>query len=93
MRELATILLRQGYGGTGVMCRGNGGKAIYKSDKNRELFLKTLWECCKQTGWIVHAYVLMKNHLKKQVLAWLIKRHTVVTGEWIRKESATCVGM
>ena len=45
-----------------VMCRGNGGKSIYNDDKDREMFLKTLWECCKQTGWIVHAYVLMGNH-------------------------------
>ena len=27
-----------------------------------------------------------QNNLKKQPLVWLIKRHTVVTGEWIRKE-------
>lgn len=45
-----------------VMCRGNGGKPIYKDDKDREIFLKTLWECCKQSGWIIHAYVLMGNH-------------------------------
>ena len=45
-----------------VMCRGNGGNPIYKGDKDRDLFLKTLWECCKQTGWMVHAYVLMGNH-------------------------------
>ena len=45
-----------------VMCRGNGGEPIYKDDHDREMFLKTLWECCKQTGWVVHAYVLMGNH-------------------------------
>lgn len=45
-----------------VMCRGNGGKLIFDDNKDREKFLKTLWECCKQTGWIVHAYVLMDNH-------------------------------
>lgn len=45
-----------------VMCRGNGGKPIFEDDKDREKFLKTLWECCKQTGWIIHAYVLMGNH-------------------------------
>jgi len=44
------------------MCRGNGGKSIFDDDKDREKFLKTLWECCKQTGWIIHAYVLMDNH-------------------------------
>jgi len=45
-----------------VMCRGNGGKSIYNDDHDRQTFLETLWECCKQTGWIVHAYVLMENH-------------------------------
>ncbi len=44
------------------MCRGNGGERIYKDDHDREVFLDTLWECCKQTGWFVHAYVLMGNH-------------------------------
>ena len=29
---------------------------------------------------------MLQNNLKKQALVWLIKRHTVVTGEWIRKE-------
>ena len=58
-----------------VMCRGNGGEPIYKDDLDRELFLKTLWECCKQTGWVVHAYVLMGNITiccsKPRRLIWL----------------------
>jgi REP element-mobilizing transposase RayT len=44
------------------MCRGNNGQAIFKADKGRRLFLSTLEEVCEQTGWIVHAYVLMSNH-------------------------------
>ena len=45
-----------------VMSRGNNGNPIYKDDKDRIIFLETLWECCSQTGWIIHSYVLMNNH-------------------------------
>lgn len=45
-----------------AMCRGNNGQAIYKTDKGRRLFLSTLDEVCQQTGWRIHAYVLMSNH-------------------------------
>ena len=44
------------------MCRGNNGQPIFKADKGRRLFLSTLDEVCGQTGWVVHAYVLMSNH-------------------------------
>jgi len=29
---------------------------------------------------------LPQNHLDKHTLAWLVKRHTTATDEWIRKE-------
>ncbi len=45
-----------------AMCRGNNGQAIFKADKGRLLFLSTLEEVCQQTGWRIHAYVLMSNH-------------------------------
>jgi len=45
-----------------AMCRGNNGQPIFKADKGRRLFLATLEEVCRQTGWRVHAYVLMSNH-------------------------------
>ena len=45
-----------------VMCRGNGGEAIFWSDKDRELFIDTLDEACGRCGWRIHAYVLMGNH-------------------------------
>lgn len=44
------------------MCRGNNGQPIFKADKGRRLFLATLEEVCRQTGWRIHAYVLMSNH-------------------------------
>ena len=45
-----------------VMCRGNNDQDIFLSDRDRTRFLQTMEESCKQTGWVVHAYVLMDNH-------------------------------
>jgi REP element-mobilizing transposase RayT len=45
-----------------VMARGNGRQAIFMDDHDRRFFLQVLAEACEQTGWRVHAWVLMKNH-------------------------------
>ncbi|WFB37179.1 transposase [Kiritimatiellota bacterium B12222] len=45
-----------------AMCRGNNGQDIFIDDDGRRLFLSTLDEVCGQTGWMIHAYVLMSNH-------------------------------
>jgi putative transposase len=45
-----------------AMCRGNNGQEIFMNDDGRRLYLATLGEVCQQTGWLVHAYVLMSNH-------------------------------
>lgn len=45
-----------------VMSRGNHQQAIFRTDQDREMFLGTLGEVCRRTGWRVHAYVLMGNH-------------------------------
>jgi len=44
------------------MCRGNNGQDIFLADDGRRFFLSTLGEACGQTGWMIHAYVLMSNH-------------------------------
>jgi len=44
------------------MSRGNHQEAIYRDDRDREVFLDTLDEACGRTGWRVHAFVLMGNH-------------------------------
>jgi REP element-mobilizing transposase RayT len=44
------------------MARGNRRERIYRDDDDRRFFLKTLGEACGQTGWRVHAWVLMSNH-------------------------------
>ena len=45
-----------------AMSRGNDGRDIFLGDDGRRLFLATVKEVCEQTGWIIHAYVLMHNH-------------------------------
>jgi putative transposase len=56
--------LRQEYSGAvyHAMCRGNDGQEIFGHDDGRRLFLSTLSETCRQTGWRIHSYVLMSNH-------------------------------
>ena len=46
-----------------VMSRGNRQEEIYRDDTDRELFLETLTEVCARTGWVVHACVLLNNHI------------------------------
>lgn len=45
-----------------IVSRGNRQSAIYLDDKDCEIFLDTLDEACRRTGWRIHAYVLMGNH-------------------------------
>ena len=37
-------------------------ESIFKDDKDREVFLKTLGEACVSWGWKAHGFVLMGNH-------------------------------
>jgi REP element-mobilizing transposase RayT len=45
-----------------VMSRGDRREPIFLDDTDRELFVRTLGEVCRKTGWQVHAYCLLKNH-------------------------------
>lgn len=45
-----------------VMSRGNRMEAVFRDNKDHEIFLDTLGEACAKTGWLVHAFVLMGNH-------------------------------
>lgn len=45
-----------------VMCRGDRREDIFHGDEDRMMFLETLGEACKRTGFVVHSYVLMSNH-------------------------------
>ncbi len=45
-----------------VMARGDGGKAVFETDEDRNGFLSRLGKVCASHGWKVHAWVLMSNH-------------------------------
>jgi REP-associated tyrosine transposase len=44
------------------MARGNRHEKIFLDEEDRCFFLKAVSEVCAQTGWRVHAWVLMGNH-------------------------------
>ena len=45
-----------------VMARGDGGKAVFKTDEDGKSFLFRLGQVCESHGWRVHVWVFMKNH-------------------------------
>ena len=45
-----------------MMSRGNRLEAIFEDDEDRRIYLKTLEETCRSSGWTVHGFVLMGNH-------------------------------
>jgi len=45
-----------------VMARGNQGQKIYADDGDRKLWLSTLGQAWRRTGWRIHAFVLLGNH-------------------------------
>ena len=45
-----------------IMCRGNQGRDIFETDKDSDLFMRTLGEVCERNGIVVHAWCLMSNH-------------------------------
>ena len=45
-----------------VMSRGNRQESIFLGDRDCETFIEALGEACVKTGWMMHAFVLMKNH-------------------------------
>ena len=51
-----------------VLARGDRREDIVHDDSDREMFVATLAEVCKKTGWQVLAWVLMDNHYH-----WLIR--------------------
>jgi REP element-mobilizing transposase RayT len=45
------------------MNRGDRKEGIVRDWRDRERFLSTLGEACEKTGWQVHAFCLMSNHV------------------------------
>ena len=68
------------------MNRGDRREPIFNDDKDRLRFLDTLGEACAKTGWLVHAYCLMKNHFHLVIetpqpnlvagMRWLLSTYT-----------------
>lgn len=50
-----------------IMCRGNQYRNIFETDKDSELFVRTLGEVCERNGIVVHAWCLMSNHYHLQI--------------------------
>ena len=46
------------------MNRRDHREVIFKGDPDREMFLETLGQGCRRTGWQVHALCLMPNHFR-----------------------------
>ena len=44
-----------------LMNRGDRGEAIFKENRDREVFIETVGECCGRAGWQLHALCLMPN--------------------------------
>jgi REP element-mobilizing transposase RayT len=49
------------------MCRGNQYRNIFETDKDSDLFVRTLGEVCERNGIVVHAWCLMSNHYHLQI--------------------------
>jgi REP element-mobilizing transposase RayT len=45
-----------------ITSRGNGRKAIFEDDQDRQMFLSVLGSVVKRYNWLCHAYCLMDNH-------------------------------
>lgn len=45
-----------------LLDRGDRQEAIFRDERDRETFLRTLGEVCGRTGWRGHAWVLLTNH-------------------------------
>ena len=47
-----------------LLDRGDRGEAIFYDEADRARFLATLGQVCARTGWLVHAFVLMRAQRK-----------------------------
>ena len=45
-----------------LLDRGDRREAIFRDDRDREMFLATLGRVCEMTGWRVHAWVLAERN-------------------------------
>lgn len=45
-----------------ILNRGNERERIFKDERAKEVFERTLFEACERSGWVLHAYGIMSNH-------------------------------
>ena len=45
-----------------MLNRGNYRQWIFKDDRAKETFVRTLFEACERAGWVLHGYCIMSNH-------------------------------
>jgi len=46
-----------------VTSRGDGRKAIFRGDGDRQVFFDVLADMWARFNWLIHAYCLMTNHI------------------------------
>jgi hypothetical protein len=62
------------------MSRGNQGRKIFEDDEDRKLFLEALAEGCGKD-----LVGMAKGSVEKQVLAWWLRKRTVVSRGWVSR--------
>lgn len=45
-----------------VINRGNYRTDIFRTEKTKSAFVSCLFEACEKSGWLLHAFVVMRNH-------------------------------
>lgn len=70
-----------------LMCRGDRKENIFLDDIDRNCLLEALGQACDRAGWVVHSYVLLKNHFHllletpnaglSKGMHWLLTTYTV----------------
>jgi REP element-mobilizing transposase RayT len=64
-----------------VISRGNYRQDIFGAEKTKAAFEACLFEACKKSGWVLHAFVIMSNHFH---LALATPEGNLVTGmRWL----------
>jgi REP element-mobilizing transposase RayT len=67
-----------------IMCRGDRREEIFRDEQDRELFLSTLGQVCERCGFVVHSYVLMRNHYHLLVLVETPTGNLVAGMKWFQ---------
>lgn len=64
-----------------IIARGDGGKMVFATDPDRRAWMARKEEACEKFGWLVHAWVLMGNHV--HILLETPEPNLVVGMKWL----------